>query len=175
MTHESGRRLAMKDKCFIYYGNPCVICLADPAIQSFEDAEKSGGKPCEFYPERRECSAPSFGCVQVAGAAMARYVVQFYSEATEDTLAMERDEFRRRAPLPPEQVEAYVDASERGHQRITDPEVVVQRVWEYARAVLDLKPGERVFRSAEETWTPPLSAESEKMGEQGKPPAPRAD
>jgi len=164
----------MKDKCFIYYGNPCVICLADPAIQSFEDAERSAGKPCDFYPERRECSAPSFGCVQVAGTAMARHVVQFYSEATEETLAMEREEFRRRAPLPPEQVEAYVDTAERGYQRIIDPEQVVQRVWEYARAVLDLKPGERVFRSAEETWTPPLSAQSEKASEQGAPPAPRA-
>jgi hypothetical protein len=104
----------------------------------------------------------------VAGAAMARYVIQFYSEATEETLAMEREEFRRRAPLPPEQVEAYVDTSERGYQRIADPELVVQRVWEYARAVLDLKPGERVFRSAEEAWTPPLNAQS-----QGAPPAPR--
>ena len=158
----------MKDKCFIYYGNPCVICLADPAVQSFEDAEKREGKPCEFYPERRECSPPSFGCVQLAGAAMARYVIQFYSEATEETLAMEREEFRRRAPLPPRQVEAYVDPSGPVDQRITDPEQVVQRVWEYARAVLDLKPGERVFRSAEETWTPLL-------GEQGAPSAPRAD
>ena len=158
----------MKDKCFIYYGNPCVICLADPAVQSFEDAEKGGGRSCQFYPERRECSPPSFGCVQLAGAAMARYVIQFYSEATEDTLAMEREEFRRRAPLPPGQVEAYIDPSEQGYQRITDPEQVVRRVWEYARAVLDLKPGERIFRSAEETWTPPL-------GEQGAPSAPRAD
>jgi hypothetical protein len=162
------RRSAMKDKCFIYYGNPCVICLADPAVQSFEDAEKGGRRPCQFYPERRECSPPSFGCVQLAGAAMARYVIQFYSEATEDTLAMEREEFRRRAPLPPGQVEAYVDPSEQGYQRITDPEQVVQRVWEYARAVLDLKPGERIFRSAEETWTPPL-------GEPGARSAPNAD
>ena len=158
----------MKDKCFIYYGNPCVICLADPAVQSFEDAERRGGKPCEFYPERRECSPPSFGCVALAGTAMARYVIQFYSEATEETLAMEREEFRRRAPLPPGQVEAYIGPSEQSDQRITDPEQVVRRVWEYARAVLDLKPGERVFRSAEETWTPPLS-------EQGAASAPRAD
>jgi hypothetical protein len=162
------RRLAMKDKCFIYYGNPCVICLADPAIQSFEDAEKRGGKPCQFYPERRECSPPSFGCVQVTGAAMARYVIQFYSEATEETLAVEREEFRRRAPLPSEQVEAYIDTSEHDYQQITDPELVVQRVWEYARAVLDLKPGERVFHSAEETWTPPLSAQPENVREARK-------
>jgi len=159
----------VKDKCFIYYGNPCVICLADPAIQSFEDAEKRGARPCQFYPERRDCSAPAFGCIQVAGAAMARYVIQFYSEATDDTLAMEREEFRRRAPLPPEQVQAYIDGSEHGYERITDPELVVQRVWEYARAVLDLKPGERVFRSAEETWTPPLSAQSAGMSEARRP------
>ena len=165
----------MKDKCFIYYGNPCVICLADPAVQSFEDAEKGGGKHCQFYPERRECSPPSFGCVHLAGAAMARYVIQFYSEATEDTLAMEREEFRRRAPLPPGQVEAYIDPAEQG-QRITDPEQVVRRVWEYARAVLDLKPGERVFRSAEETWTPPLGEPgAPPLGEPGAPSAPRAD
>ncbi len=164
----------MKDKCFIYYGNPCIICLADPAIQSFEDAEKRAGKPCQFYPERSGCSPSSFGCVQLAGAAMARYVIQFYSEATEETLAMEREEFRRRAPLPPDQVEAYIYSAEGGHQRITDPELVVQRVWEYARAVLDLKPGERVFRSAEETWTPPLNAQLANAGEEGAPPAPRA-
>jgi hypothetical protein len=163
----------MKDKCFIYYGNPCVICLADPAIQTFEDAEKRAGRPCDFYPERHECSPPSFGCVALAGAAMARYVIQFYSEATEETLAMERDEFRRRAPLPPEQVQAYIDISERGHERITDPELVVQRVWEYARSVLDLKPGERVFRSAEETWEPPLSAQLEEVSGEGAPPSPR--
>jgi hypothetical protein len=161
----------MKDKCFIYYGNPCIICLADAAFQSFEDVEKRGRKPCRFYPERRECSPPSFGCVQVAGAAMARYVIQFYSEATEETLAMEREEFRRRAPLPPAQVEAYIDTPERNYERITDPELVVQRVCEYAQAVLDLKPGERVFRSTEETWTPPLSAELEREGV--RPPAPR--
>ncbi len=160
----------MKDKCFIYYGNPCVICLADPAIQTFDDAEKRAGGPCEFYPSRRECSPPSFGCVALAGAAMARYVIQFYSEATDETLAMERDEFRRRAPLPPESVEAYIDTSERGHERIADPELVVQRVWEYARSVLDLKPGERVFRSSEETWTPPLSAQLEEVTGEGSPP-----
>lgn len=163
----------MKDKCFIYYGNPCTICLADPAIQSFEDVESRGRKPCQFYPERQECSPPRFGCVQVAGVAMARYVIQFYSEATEETLAMECEEFRRRAPLPPGQVEAYVDTPEHGYRRITDPELVVQRVWEYARAVLDLKPGERVFRSTEETWEPPLSAELEKVSEEGaRPPVP---
>ena len=87
---------------------------------------------------------------------------------------MERDEFRRRAPLPPEQVEAYIDTSERGHERIADPELVVQRVWEYARSALDLQPGERVFRSAEETWEPPLSAQLEEVSGEGAPPAPRA-
>ena len=33
---------------------------------------------------------------------------------------------------------------ERGFRRITEPEEVVQRVWEHARAALDLKPGECV-------------------------------
>ena len=79
----------MKDKCFIYYGNPCVTCLTDPALQTFEDAQARGPTPCRYYPDRRECSPPNFGCIQLAGAAMARYVIQFYSEVTEETLAME--------------------------------------------------------------------------------------
>ena len=82
----------MKDRCFIYYGNPCTACLADPEVRSFEDAQ-------------------------------------------------------RRGPLPPKDVEAYIDTAEYGHRRITDPNVVVQRVWEYARRVLDLKNGERVLRA----------------------------
>ena len=108
------------------------------------------------------------GCVQLAGAALARYVIQSYSETSEDMLATEREEFRRRVPLPPQQVEAYIDTSERGYQGITDPEQVVQRVWEHARAVLDLKPDERVFRSAEEAWTPPLNAEAAGRSHVGK-------
>lgn len=81
---------------------------------------------------------------------MARFVLQFYSEATEQTLALEVEEFHRKGPLPPKQVEAYVDTPDYGYRHITDPEVVVQRVADYARMVLDLKPGERVFRSPEE-------------------------
>jgi len=101
---------------------------------------------------------------------MARYVIQFYSEATEETLAMEREQFRRRAPLPPKQVEAYIDTPEFDYRHITDPDLVVQRVWEYARAVLDLKPGERIFRSPEETWEPPLSLVLEAASAEGVTP-----
>ena len=54
---------------------------------------------------------------------MARAVIQFYTEASEATLAMDRDFFRRRSPLPPKAVEAYVDP-ERGFRHITDPEQV---------------------------------------------------
>jgi hypothetical protein len=43
-------------------------------------------------------------------------------------------------------VEAYIDTAEYGYRRIYDPEIVVQRVWEYARAVLALEHGERVPR-----------------------------
>jgi len=152
----------MKDKCFIFYANPCITCITDPAIQSFEDAQARKATPCRYYPDRRGCSPPDYGCIQRAGASMARYVLQFYSETTEATLEMEREEFRKRAPLPPDKVKAYVDTPENGYRQITDPETVVQRVWEYACAALDLKPGERMFRSPEETWEPPLSIE---MGE----------
>lgn len=136
----------MKDKCFIYYGNPCTICLEDPAVQDFENAKRHGSSVCPYYPQRSLCSPPRFGCVAVAGARMARCVLQFYTEASEHTLAMDRDFFRRRGPLPPKQVEAYIDTAEYGHRLITDPDLVAQRVWEYARAALDLEPGERVPR-----------------------------
>jgi hypothetical protein len=104
---------------------------------------------------------------------MARYVLQFYSEASEEALALERDQFQRRAPLPPKRVEAYIDTPEYNYRRITDPDLVVQRVWEYARAVLDLQPGERVFRASEEDWAPPVAVEAEApaaSGESVKPP-----
>ncbi len=84
---------------------------------------------------------------------MARAVIRLYPEASEAALAVEREHFRRRGALPPKAITAYVDP-ERGFQRISDPEQVVQRVWEHARAVLDLKPGERVPRS-EDRYTPP--------------------
>jgi len=151
----------MKDKAFIFYGNPCTICLADREVQNFEDAKKRGWTPCPFYREGRDCSSSSYGCVQVAGIKMARYVLQFYSEASEEALAMEKDQFRRRAPLPPKRVETYIDTPEYNYRRITDPDLVVQRVWEYAQAVLDLKPGERIFRASEEEWTAPVAIEAE--------------
>jgi len=137
----------MKDKTFIYYGNPCTACLADPQVRSFEDAQRHGPKPCPLLDEPEKCSPPRFGCIAEAGARMARCVLRFYTQASEETLALDRDFFRRRGPLPPEDVEAYIDTAEYGHRRITDPKVVVQRVWEFARAVLDLKEGERVLRA----------------------------
>jgi hypothetical protein len=133
----------MKDKCFIYYGNPCSNCLSDPEVKTFEDAMRQAVVECPYAASRAQCSAPRFGCVRVAGARMARAVIQFYTEASEETLALDREFFRRRGPLPGQGVEAYVDP-ERGFQRITDPEHVVQRVWEHARAVLGLQPGEHV-------------------------------
>jgi hypothetical protein len=164
----------MKDKAFIFYGNPCTICLADPQVQSFDDAKKSGWTPCPFYREGRGCTSSSYGCVQLAGVKMARYVLQFYSEASEEALALERDQFQRRAPLPPKRVEAYIDTPEYNYRRITDPDLVVQRVWEYARSVLDLQPGERVFRASEEDWAPPVAvgAESPAASDESMKPPP---
>jgi hypothetical protein len=166
----------MKDKAFIFYGNPCTICLADPQVQSFEDAKKTGWTPCPFYREGRGCSSSSYGCVQLAGVKMARYVLQFYSEASDEALELEKQQFQRRAPLPPKRVEAYIDTPDYSYRRITDPDVVVQRVWEHARAVLDLKPGERVFRASEEDWAPPVAVEAEAPatpGESAEPPPAR--
>ena len=140
----------MKDKLLIYQGNPCTMRLDDPKVQSLTDLKEHGLETCRYYGDPRECSLPRYGCVRVAGLKVARYVLLFYSEASERTVAMEADEFRQRAPLPPDQLEAYVDTPEYLHRRITDPELVVQRVGEYARAVLLLKPGERVFRATEE-------------------------
>ena len=132
------------------------MAMANPAIQSFRDLPAGGQTPCPHYPDRLQCSSPRFGCVQIAGAKMARYVIEFHLEATEQALAMEKEDFRRRAPLPPDRAEAYIDTRERNFQQITDPEVITQRAWEYARAVLDLKPGERIFRSSEENYDLPL-------------------
>jgi heterodisulfide reductase subunit C len=136
----------MKDKRFIYYGNPCTVGLTDPEVRSFAEAQRRGPKPCAFLDEGGKCSLAGLGCVAVAGALMARCVLQFYTQASEETLALDRDFFRRRAALPPKDVEAYIDTAEHGYRRITDPELVVQRVWEYARAVLSFKNGERVAR-----------------------------
>ena len=133
----------MKEKCFIYYGNPCSSCLSDPEVKSFEDAMRQAVVQCPYAADTAQCFAPRFACIRVAGARMARAVIQFYTEASEETLALDREFFRRRGPLPGHGVEAYVDP-ERGFQRITDPEQAVQRVWEHARAVLGLQPGEHV-------------------------------
>ncbi len=146
----------MKDKSFIYYGNPCAMAMANPAIQSIKDLPAGEKSMCSHHTDRSECNSPRFGCVQVAGAKMARYVIEYYTEATEQTLAMEKEYFRRRAPLPPDKLEAYIDVPERNFQHITDPEIIANRVWEYARAVLDLKPGEEIFRDSEEDFGQPM-------------------
>jgi hypothetical protein len=145
----------MKDKCFIYYGNPCSNCLSDPEVKSFEDAMQQAVVECPYAADRSQCSPPRFACVRVAGARMARAVIQFYTEASEETLALDREFFRRRGPLPGRGVEAYVDP-EHGFQRITDPAQVVQRVWEHARAVLGLAAGEHV-RHQVGHYAPPAS------------------
>jgi hypothetical protein len=145
----------MKDKYLILYGNPGSSALSDPEIQSFEDATRHLVVECPYAADPSKCSPPCFGCIRVAGARMARGVIEFYPEASERTLALERDFFRREGALPPKTVIAYIDP-DRSIRRITDPEQVVQRVWEYARSVLDLKPGEHVARSA--GWrVPPAS------------------
>ena len=143
----------MKDKCFIYYGNPCSSRLADPEVKSFEDAMRQAVVECPYAADHAQCSPPRFACVRVAGARMARAVIQFYTEASEETLALDREFFRRRGPLPGQGVEAYIDP-ERGFQRITNPQRVVQRVWEHASAVLGLEPGEHVLHRVGH-YTPP--------------------
>lgn len=132
----------MKDETLIFHGNPCGSWLSDPETQSFEDAVRQSHFTCPYVQNRAECSPPRFACIRVAGAEMARRVMQIYAEVSERTLALDRDFFRLRGALPPVAVEAYVDP-ERGFVRITEPEQVIRRVWEHARAVLDLQPGER--------------------------------
>ena len=144
----------MKDRCFIIHGNPATSALADPQIQNFEDAKRHAVTECPYARDPTRCSPPSFGCVRVAGARMARSVIELHPEASEAALALERDFFRRRGALPPKALTAYVDP-DRGFQRITDVDQVVQRVWEHARAVLDLKPGERVARQSGPPPPPP--------------------
>jgi hypothetical protein len=149
----------MKDKALIYAGNPCTMCLDTPEVQTLEDLRSADTRICQYYAYRYECSPPAYGCIQVAGLKVARYVLLFYYEASERTLEMEVTKFQEQAPLPPEQVEAYVDTPEYGHRRITDARLVVQRVWEFAGAVLDLKPGERIFRGSEEPLPLPLASD----------------
>lgn len=141
----------MKEKLLIYHGDPCTMRLYDAAIQTLVDARSRGQWHCGLYGECIGFPPPGFGCVQLAGLRLARYVLEFYSEASAETLAMEVEEFRRKATLPPESVKAYIDTAEYNYRLITDPELVVERVAAFARAVLDLKPGERVPRSSEET------------------------
>lgn len=145
----------MKERLLIFRADPCTMRLDDPTIQTVSDARARGPTPCRYDLDRTRCSPPRFGCVQVAGLKVAQYVLEFYSEATERTLAMEVGEFRRRAPLPPESLEAYVDTSDYNYRHITDPELVVERVADYARKVLDLKPGELILRSPEDPHLSP--------------------
>jgi hypothetical protein len=60
--------------------------------------------------------------------------------------------------LPPDRVEGYVD-TEAAFRWVTNPEVVVERARKYARAVLDLRPGERIFRSPQEHVPAPEGSE----------------
>lgn len=133
----------MKDKLFIFYGDPCSCALSDPEIQSFEDANRCSAVECPYASGLSKCPPPSLGCVRLAGARMARAAIHFHTETSERTLALRRDLFRLEGPLPPAEVDAYIDP-DRAFRRITEPEEVVRRVWEHARAILDLKPGERV-------------------------------
>ena len=122
------------------------MALDDPAVQTVEHAQARGQTQCKFYSDRRSCSPPRFGCVKLAGFKVARNVLQTYDEVSEQNLAIEIERFSQTGPLPPEQLEAYMDTVDYGCRHITDPGFVVQRVAEYARKVLDLKPGERVSR-----------------------------
>lgn len=144
----------MKEKFLIYQGDPCDICLDDPAIQTVAQAQARGQERCKYYFAREHCSLPEFICVRMAGLKLAQQVLEFYSEASEDTLAKEIEEFRKSGPMPPKAVEAYIDTPEFGGRKITDRELVVQRVADYARKVLDLKPGEKVPRGPEDPPPP---------------------
>ena len=136
----------MKEKLLIYQGDPCLMCLDDPAVQTVSDARAQGQIRCKYFSDRKSCSPPRFGCVKLAGLRLARRVLEFYDEANERNLSIEIEQFFREGPLPPEQVEAYVDTPDYGNRYLQDPGMVVQRVADYARKVLDLKPGERVTR-----------------------------
>jgi len=136
----------VKEKLLIYQGDPCLMALDDPAVQTVEEAQARGQTQCKFYSDRRSCSPPRFGCIKLAGFKVARNVLQIYGEASEQNLTIELEHFSQTGPLPPEQLEAYMDTVDYGCRHITDPGLVFQRVAEYARKVLDLKPGERVLR-----------------------------
>ncbi len=144
----------MKEKLLIYQADPCLMFLEDPAIQTVSDAQGQGQTRCRYYVERQLCSPPRFDCVKVAGLRVVRRVLECHGESTEQTLVLEIEHFGRTAPMPPEPLEAYVDTSEFGCRYITDPGLVLQRVADYARKVLDLKPGERIFRSTKNPLHP---------------------
>ncbi len=144
----------MKEKLLIYQGDPCNMCLDDPAIQTVVQAQARGQERCKYYFERELCSPPRFICVRVAGLKLAQQVLGFYREASEETLAMEIEEFRKNGPMPPETVEAYIDTPEYDSRKLTDPDIVLQRVADYARKVLDLKPGQRIRRSSQDPPRP---------------------
>jgi hypothetical protein len=149
----------MKEKELIFQCEPCKTRLSDPAIQSMKDVWSQGETPCPHYPDQAECSPPRHGCIAMAGAQVARHVLQFYSEPTEENLGREIDRFAREAPLPPDSVEGYVDTGRPAAGLVTDAALVVERVREYARSVLDLKPGERVLPRPEESVLPPEGVE----------------
>jgi hypothetical protein len=73
-------------------------------------------------------------------------------------LAVETDRSAGEARLPPDLAAGYVGTGA-GFRLIADPRAMVARVRDYARAVLDLKPGERIYRSPEESALPPEGSE----------------
>ena len=79
----------MKEKLLILQGDPCLMCLDDPTIQTVTDAQAHGQIRCKNYSDRHLCAPPRFGCVRMAGLRVARRVLQDYREATEPNLAME--------------------------------------------------------------------------------------
>lgn len=133
----------MKDKRVIYHGSPCVVPLTSRTIRTWDDLVGAKAVPCQFHGKQAECSPPRFGCVQMAGVKVARYVVEFYSEPSEEALELEMKEFRRYAPLPPDRAEAYVDGRGAEYLRLTDPEEIVARVRDCARTLLNLEGGKR--------------------------------
>jgi len=149
----------MKEKLLIFQGDPCLMALEDPAVQTVADARARGQTRCPYFSHREGCSPPRFECIKVAGLKLARRVLECHAEATEETLALEIEHFAKTGPLPPHQVEAYVYTSELGCKHISDPALVLQRVADYARQVLDLKPGERIFRSTRDPLHPRPTSE----------------
>ncbi len=88
----------MKEKLLIYQGDPCLMCLDDPAIQTVSDAQAQGQIRCKFFSDRKSCSPPRFGCIKLAGLRVARNVLEFYDTATEKNLGLEIEQFSRKGP-----------------------------------------------------------------------------